>query len=123
MKVCAVSRTDGIATRGGRSSGLMTPRRPPNLDPKGRGDKSMLVKRGTAEDVYAVVLQRLSDRAKTGLFASQSPGVEAAHSSVAHLSSDAITSHGFDFCSWYTLRDGRCPTRAFKGMNGEPTSF
>jgi hypothetical protein len=85
MKVCAVSRTDGIATRGGRSSGLMTPRRTTDLDPKGRGDKSMLVKRGTAEDVYAVVLQRLSDKAKTGLFASQSPGVEAAHSSVAHL--------------------------------------
>ena len=84
-KVCAVSRTDGIATRGGRSSGSMTPRRTTDLDPKGRGDKSMLVKRGTAEDVYAVVLQRLSDRAKTALFASQSPGVEAAHSSVAHL--------------------------------------
>ena len=75
-KVCAVSRTDGIATRGGRSSGPMTPRRTTYLDPKGRGDKSMLVKRETAEDVYAVVLQRLSDRAKTGLFASQSPGVE-----------------------------------------------
>ena len=101
----------------------MTPRRTTDLDPKGRGDKSRLIKRGTAEDVYAVVLQRLSDRAKTALFESQSPGVEAAHSSVAHLSSDAITSHGFDFCSWYTLRDGRCPTRAFKGMNGEPTSF
>jgi hypothetical protein len=28
----------------------------------------MLVKRGTAEDVYAVVLQRLSDMAKTALF-------------------------------------------------------
>ena len=83
----------------------------------------MLVKRGTAEDVYAVVLQRLSDRAKTALFESQSPGVEAAHSSVAHLSSDAIVSHGFDFCSWYTLRDGRCPARVCKGMNGEPTSF
>ena len=68
--------TDGIATRGGRSSGLMTPRRPPNLDPKGRGDKSMVGKRGAAEDVCAVVLQRLSDKAKTGLFASQSPGVE-----------------------------------------------
>ena len=27
----------------------------------------MLVERGTAEDGYAVVLQRLSDRAKTGL--------------------------------------------------------
>src|SRR6267143_4687747 len=65
MKVCAVSRTDGIATRGGRSSGLMTPRRPPNLDPKGRGDKSMVGKRGAAEDVCAVVLQRLSDKAKT----------------------------------------------------------
>src|SRR5881296_2856112 len=33
---------------------------------------------------------------------------------------DAIESHGFDFCSWYTLPDGRCPTRVFKGMNGEP---
>jgi len=38
--------------------------------------QDMLVKRGTAEDVYAVVLQRLSDTAKTGLFESQSPGVE-----------------------------------------------
>jgi hypothetical protein len=101
----------------------MTPRRTTHLDPKGRGDKSMLVKRGTAEDVYAVVLQRLSDRAKTALFESQSPGVEAAHSSVAHLSSDAIVNHGFDFCSWYALRDGRCQARALKGMNGEPTSF
>jgi hypothetical protein len=36
----------------------------------------MSVKRGTAEDVYAVVLQRLSDGAKTALFESQSPGVE-----------------------------------------------
>src|SRR6266446_4383131 len=76
VKACAVSRTEGIATRGGRSSGSMTPRRTTHLDPKGRGDKSMLGKRGTAEDVYAVVLQRLSDTAKTGLFESQSPGVE-----------------------------------------------
>src|SRR5215471_6075038 len=75
-RVCAVSRTDGIATRGGRSSGFMTPRRTTHLDPKGRGDKSMLVKQGTAEDVYAVVLQRLSDKAKTALFKPQSPGVE-----------------------------------------------
>jgi hypothetical protein len=75
-KVCAVTRTDGIATRGGRSSGLMTPRRTTYLDPKGRGDKSMLGKRETAEDVYAVVLQRLNDRAKTGLCEPQSPGVE-----------------------------------------------
>jgi hypothetical protein len=54
----------------------MTPRRPPHLDPKGRWDKSMVGKRGTAEDVYAVALQRLSDMAKTGLFEPQSPGVE-----------------------------------------------
>ena len=67
-KVCAVSRTEGIATRGGRSSGHMTPRRPPDLDPKGRGDKRMVGKREAAEDVYAVVLQRLSDMAKTALF-------------------------------------------------------
>ena len=76
VRACAVSRTDGIATRGGRSSGTMTPRRTTDLDPKGRGDKSMLVKRGTVEDVYAAVLQRLSDMAKTGLSESQSPGVE-----------------------------------------------
>ena len=75
-KVCAVSRTDGIATRGGRSSGSMTPRRTTHLDPKGRGDKSMLGKRGAAEDVYAAVLQRLSEKAKTGLCEPQSPGVE-----------------------------------------------
>jgi hypothetical protein len=54
----------------------MTPRRTTDLDLKGRGDKSMLVKRGTVEDVYAVVLLRLSDKAMTGLFASHSPGVE-----------------------------------------------
>jgi hypothetical protein len=46
----------------------MTPRRPPDLDPKGRGDKRMVGKREAAEDVYAVVLQRLSDMAKTALF-------------------------------------------------------
>ena len=55
----------------------MTPRRPPDLDPKGRGDKRMVVKWGTTEDVYVVVLQRLNDRAKTGLFEPQYPGVEA----------------------------------------------
>jgi hypothetical protein len=38
--------------------------------------KSLLGKQGRAEDVYAVVLQRLSDKAKTGLCESQSPGVE-----------------------------------------------
>jgi hypothetical protein len=54
----------------------MTPRRTTDLDPKGRGDKRMLEKRGTVEDVYAVVLQRLSDTAKTGLCESQFPGVE-----------------------------------------------
>ena len=84
VKACAVSRTDGIATRGGRSSGPMTPRRTTDLDPKGRGDKSMLGKRGTVEDVYAVVLQRLSDRAKTGLFEPQSPGVEP-HTRRSHI--------------------------------------
>jgi len=68
VKGCAVSRTEGIATRGGRSSGHMTPRRPPDLDPKGRGDKRMVGKREAVEDVYTVVLQRLSDMAKTTLF-------------------------------------------------------
>jgi hypothetical protein len=75
-KLCAVSRTERIATGGGRSSGQMTPRRTTNLDSKERGDKSMFVKRGTAEDVYGVALQRLSDMAKAGLPESQCPVVE-----------------------------------------------
>ena len=75
--MCAVSRTERIATRGGRSSGYKTPRRTTNLDPKGRGDKSMSrllavgVKRGMAEDVYAMALQRLSDKVKAKLPESQ----------------------------------------------------
>jgi RNA-directed DNA polymerase len=40
-KVCAVSRTERIATRGGRSSGHMTPRRTTYLDLKEKGDKRM----------------------------------------------------------------------------------
>ena len=46
----------------------MTPRRATDLDPKGRGDKRMVGKQEAGEDVYAVVLQRLSDMAKTALF-------------------------------------------------------
>jgi len=66
-KLCAVKRAEGIANVVGRSSGQMTPRRTTNLDPKGKGDKSMSVKRGTTEDVYVVALQRLSDMAKAGI--------------------------------------------------------
>jgi hypothetical protein len=50
-KLCAVSRTERIANGVGRSSGELTPRRTTDLDPKGRGDKSMFVKRSTVEDV------------------------------------------------------------------------
>src|SRR5262245_21070376 len=46
-----------------------------------------------------------------------------AHSSVAHLHSDAIESHECHFCLWYALLNGRCSARALKEMNGEPTSF
>ena len=45
----------------------MTPRRTTDLDPKGRGDNSLLVKRSTTEDVYVMALQRLSDKVKAEL--------------------------------------------------------
>ena len=67
MKVCAVVRTKGITTKGGRSLEQMTPRWTTNLNPKGGGDKSMYVKRGVLEDVYDMVLQHLSDKAKARL--------------------------------------------------------
>jgi hypothetical protein len=53
-----------------------TPRRTTYLDPKGRGNNSMLIKQRTVEDVYAVALQRLSDRAKAELPESQCPVAE-----------------------------------------------
>src|SRR5262249_48631675 len=53
-----------------------TPRRTTDLDPKGRGDKSMLVKREVSEGVYDTVLQRLHDMAKGEFPESYCPGVE-----------------------------------------------
>jgi hypothetical protein len=54
----------------------MTPRRPPYLDPKGRGDKSMVGKREMLEDVYGMVPQRLRDTVRAGLPKPQCPAVE-----------------------------------------------
>lgn len=54
----------------------MTLRRTTNLDLKGKGNKSLSVKRGAAEDVYAVVLQRLSDKVKARLPKPQCPVAE-----------------------------------------------
>ena len=45
----------------------MTPRRPPHLDPKGRGNNSMVGKREMSEDVYGMVLQRLHDMVRAAL--------------------------------------------------------
>jgi hypothetical protein len=45
----------------------MTPRRPPYLDPKGRGNNSMVGKRERSEDVYGLVPQRLRDTVRAGL--------------------------------------------------------
>lgn len=76
MKMCAVVRVLGITNEVGRSSGQLTPRRTTHLDPKGKGDKSMFVKRGATEDVYVAALQRLNDMAKAKLPEPQCPVVE-----------------------------------------------
>jgi hypothetical protein len=122
-KGCAMSRTEEIATAGGRSSRRMTPRRTTYLDPKGGRDRSMLLKRGGAEDVYAPALQRLSDRAKAELPEPQCPGVERAHSSVARLHAGARDSHRLTFRRGYALITGRWLMKPFKGMSAEPTSL
>ena len=75
-KRCAVSRTERIAPRGGRSSRPMTPRRTTHLDPKGRGNNSMSVKQGVSEDVYGTAMQRLRDRVRAGWPKPQCPVVE-----------------------------------------------
>jgi hypothetical protein len=53
----------------------MTPRRPPSLDPKGRGDKRMGGKRAMLEDVYGMVPQRLRETVRAGLPKPQCPAV------------------------------------------------
>ena len=54
----------------------MTPRRTTNLNPKGKGDKSMFVKRGVIEGVYVTAPRRLNDMVKAKLPESQCPVVE-----------------------------------------------
>src|SRR5712671_321559 len=117
-----MSRTEEIATPGGRRSRQLTPRRTTYLDLKGEGDSSMLLKRGVTEDVYGAALQRLRDTVRAGLPKSQSPGVEYSHSSVARLYTDARDSPRLVFRRRYALITGRCPMRVCKGMNGGPTS-
>src|SRR2546427_12933826 len=75
----------------------MTPRRPPDLDPKGRGDKRMVGKQEAVEDVYTVVLQRLSDMAKTALFEPLISRGGSAHSSAAHLTPTPSRAMGSTF--------------------------
>jgi hypothetical protein len=101
----------------------MTPRRTTYLDPKGGRDRSMLLKQGGAEDVYAPALQRLSDRAKAELPEPQCPGVEPSHSSVARLYADAIDSHRSSCRLWDALVEGRWLVKLFKDMSAEPTSL
>jgi hypothetical protein len=82
----------------------------------------MLVKQGVPEDVYGMVLRRLSDMAKAGLLESQYPGVMA-HSSAARLETDAVRSRGHRSRPRYTLPDGQRAARPLKGMSGEPKSL
>ncbi len=63
------------------------------------------MKREADEGVYSVVLQRLSDMVKTGLFEPQCPVVESAHPSVARLHTDEAGSYGIRFSS--VVRLGR----------------
>ena len=98
----------------------MTLRRPPNLDPKGRGDKSLVGKWEMSEDVYGMDLQRLRNMVRTGLSESQCPAVEEYTRRYHVCTPDAIANHGFPFRSWDALRDGRCLAKALKGMNGAP---
>jgi hypothetical protein len=48
----------------------------PYPDPKGNRNKSMVGKQGTAEDVYAVALQRLHPMARAELLKSKCPAVK-----------------------------------------------
>ena len=101
----------------------MTPRRTTYLDPKGGRDRSMLLKRRVAEDVYATAPLRLGDRAKAGLPEPQCPGGERSHPSVARLYADARDSSRITSRRGHALITGRWLMKPSKGMSAEPTSL
>jgi len=82
----------------------------------------MVGKRETAEDGYAVALQRLSDRAKAGLPEPSCPVVETHTRWEPVCLSNALGSHGEALRPWDALSQGRCPARACKDRSGTPPS-
>ena len=121
-KVCAVRRIEGIITKGDRSSGQMTSRRTPYLNPKGGWNKSMDVKREISEDVYGIDPQRLHDMVKAILPELLSPVVEP-HTHRYHVCRpDAIGMSGINFLPDHALAGRRCAVSIFKGTNGAPKS-
>lgn len=76
MRVCVVSRTEELPTKSAKVQGRRLRGDPTHLNPKGRGESSMLGKRGMSEDVYGMVPRHLSNKVKTGLFELESPVVE-----------------------------------------------
>jgi hypothetical protein len=100
----------------------MTPRRPPTLDPKGRGNNSMVGKREMSKDVYGMVPQRLRERVRAGVPERPCP-VVAPHTRWEHVCPpDAIGMYGIEFLPCHAWADGRCAASAWQGMSGAPTS-
>jgi hypothetical protein len=121
-KLCAMVRTECIAPGGGQSARPMTLRRPPPLDPKGRGDKRRVGKR---EMSRRRVWHGPATPARSGeRWIARPPRSRGGtpHPSGPRLSSDASVSHGRERCSWNAVYGGRGAVRAFTGMNGAPTS-
>jgi hypothetical protein len=115
-------RTECIAPGGGQSARPMTLRRPPPLDPKGRGDKRRVGKR---EMSRRRVWHGPATPARSGeRWIARPPRSRGGtpHPSGPRLSSDASVSHGRERCSWNAVYGGRGAVRAFTGMNGAPTS-
>jgi len=65
------------------------------------------------------VLQRLNDKAKTGLL---NPNIQVERTLVGSTSTPGHREPWFDFCSWYTLHDADAQ-RGIQGYEWEPTSF
>ena len=69
-------RTEELPTESAQGQGRRLGGDPTHLNPKGRGENSLLGKRGMPEDVCGMASQHLSDKVKAGLLEPESPVVK-----------------------------------------------
>jgi hypothetical protein len=92
------------------------------LKPKGRWDKSMLLKPWPGEDIERAHGETRVTWQNLDWLKSNSRSVKNAHPPETMSETGAVSCAGMGYRPVQPLWRGRCPGRAFKGMSGLPKS-